>query len=101
MKPVEHGERLIDEALEETFPASDSISPAVGTDRDGPANPDGIEQLDASIAAARENLRQLVEQASTYSGAADEDLSAERIAEQEQRLEELKRQRAQLGPDDF
>jgi hypothetical protein len=56
-----------------------------------------MEELDASIAAARENLRELVAQAATYSGAADEDLSAERIAEQEARLEALKRQRAELA----
>ena len=56
-----------------------------------------IEELDASIAAARENLRELVAQATAYSGAADEELSAERIAEQEARLDALKKQRAELG----
>jgi hypothetical protein len=116
MKPtpplaVEHSERLIDEALEETFPASDSISPAVELDNErsgeadkclqpgvnGEVNRAGIEELDASIAAVRENLRQLVEQAPAYSGAADEDFTLARIAEQEAWLDTLKRQRAQLG----
>jgi len=60
-------------------------------------NREAIEELEASIAAVRENLRELVEQASTYSGAADEELSARRIADQEARLEILLKRRADLG----
>jgi len=60
-------------------------------------NSETIQQLDASIAAARDNLRELVERASTYSGAADDELSAQRIAEQEERLDLLKKRRAELG----
>lgn len=55
-----------------------------------------IAELDRRIAAARENLRELVEQAASYSGAADEDLTARRIAEQEAELERLTRQRDDL-----
>ena len=44
----------------------------------------------------RENLRELVEQAATYSGAADEELSAQRIAEQEAQLDVLTKRRAVL-----
>ena len=60
-------------------------------------NREAIEELDANIAAVRANLRELVEQASTYSGGADEELSARRIAEQEARLDILLKRRADLG----
>jgi hypothetical protein len=59
-------------------------------------NQEAIEELDAAIAAVRENLRELIDQASTYSGAADDDLSEQRIAEQEERLEALKKRRAEF-----
>jgi hypothetical protein len=48
-----------------------------------------LTELDERIAAIRENIRDLVEQAAAYSGAGDEDLTAERIAEQERELAEL------------
>jgi hypothetical protein len=54
-------------------------------------------ELDSRIAAARENIRELVEQAAAYSGAADEDLTSRRIAEQEAELERLTRQRDELS----
>ena len=41
-----------------------------------------IAEIDESLAAVRENLRGLVEQAPAYSGAADEELISRRIAEQ-------------------
>ena len=43
--------------------------------------------IDDQIAVARENLRELIEQAAAYSGAADDDLVAQRIANQEARIE--------------
>ena len=45
--------------------------------------------LGTRIAAVRENLRLLVEQASAFSGAADESRTADRIAEQEALLAAL------------
>jgi hypothetical protein len=54
-------------------------------------------ELDSRIAAVRENIRELVEQAAAYSGAADEDLTSRRIAEQEAELERLTRQRDELS----
>ena len=45
--------------------------------------------IDDQIAVARENLRELIERAAAYSGAADDDLVAQRIAGQEARLELL------------
>jgi len=48
-----------------------------------------LTELDEGIAAIRENLRQLAEQAAADSGAGNEDLNAERIADQEKELAEL------------
>jgi len=50
-------------------------------------------ELDKRIAAIRENLRELTEQAAGYSGAEDEDLAANRIAKQESMLIDLLKQR--------
>jgi hypothetical protein len=61
-----------------------------------PDTPENIVEIDARIAALRENLRELVEQAAAYSGAADEQLTSQRIADQEAELELLTRRRAQL-----
>jgi hypothetical protein len=41
-----------------------------------------IAEIDERLAAVRENLRGLVEQAPAYSGAADDELISRRIAEQ-------------------
>ena len=41
-----------------------------------------LAELDAAIAVVRDNLRELVEQAAAYSGAADETRNADRIAAQ-------------------
>ena len=59
--------------------------------------PLNIAEIDERIAALRENLRELVEQAAAYSGASDEDLASRRIAEQEAELELLTRQRDKLA----
>jgi hypothetical protein len=56
-----------------------------------------IAEIDERIAAVRENLRELVEQAAAYSGAADEELMSRRIAEQEAELELLTKQRDKLS----
>jgi predicted mannosyl-3-phosphoglycerate phosphatase (HAD superfamily) len=48
-----------------------------------------LTELDQRIAAIRENLRELAEQAAADSGAGNEDLNAARIAEQEKALAEL------------
>ena len=53
-----------------------------------------LAELDAAIAVVRDNLRELVEQAAAYSGAADETRNADRIAAQEAKLEELLKKRA-------
>ena len=48
-----------------------------------------LTELDERIAAIRENLDELVEQAAADSSAGVEDLNAARIADQEQELAEL------------
>jgi hypothetical protein len=64
-----------------------------------PAMPDAstLAELDAAIAVVRDNLRELVEQAAAYSGAADEARNADRIAAQEAKLDELLKKRAALA----
>jgi len=48
-----------------------------------------IIEFDERIAMIRENINELVEQAAAYSGAEDENRTADRIAEQEQELAKL------------
>jgi len=53
-------------------------------------------ELDDRIALARDNIRQLTEQAAASSGAGDEARNADRIAEQTAELERLIKQRDAL-----
>ena len=62
-----------------------------------PDIPGSFEEIDERIAAARENLRELVEQAAAYSGAADDELISQRIAEQQAQLDMLTTRRAELA----
>ncbi len=55
-----------------------------------------LSELETRIAATRENIRELIEQAAALSGAADEDRIANRIANQEAKLEALIRERDAL-----
>jgi hypothetical protein len=54
-------------------------------------------ELDDRIAILRNNLRDLVEQAASHSGASDEERMSERIAEQEAKLALLMKQRKELA----
>jgi hypothetical protein len=56
-------------------------------------NAAAVAALDQEIAAVRENIRDLTEQATAYSGAEDDELAAERIAEQEALLAKLLKER--------
>ena len=56
----------------------------------------GLAEVDERLSAIRDNLRDLVEQAAAYSGAAGEELMSERIAEQEAQLEALTKRREEL-----
>ncbi|HEY1780457.1 MAG TPA: hypothetical protein VGG79_08495 [Roseiarcus sp.] len=55
-----------------------------------------VEELDQRIAIVRDNIRELTEQATAFSGAEDETRAADRIADQEQQLAELLKEREQL-----
>ena len=56
-----------------------------------------LAEIDNRIAALRENLRELIEQAAAYSGARDEDFASRRISEQEEELARLMKQRDELA----
>ncbi len=60
------------------------------------ADPNDLAELDQQIAVVRANLRELVEQAAAFSGAADEARMADRIAHQEARLDALLKEREAL-----
>jgi uncharacterized small protein (DUF1192 family) len=55
-----------------------------------------LAELEQRIAIVRDNIRQLIEQAAARSGAADEELASERIAQQTEELERLEKQRDAL-----
>jgi hypothetical protein len=56
-----------------------------------------LAEINGRIAVIRKNLFELTEQAATRSGAADEDLTADRIAEQEANLASLLKERDALS----
>jgi hypothetical protein len=56
-----------------------------------------LADLDERIASVRENLRDLVERGAALSGAADEDLTDTRIAEQQAELQALLERRRKLA----
>jgi len=56
----------------------------------------GLAEIEERITAARENLRELIEQAAAFSGAADEELMSRRIAAQEETLKLLTQQRDEI-----
>ena len=55
-----------------------------------------LPEVEDRIAIVRANIRQLIEQAAAYSGAADESRNADRIAEQEEELKRLLARRDEL-----
>ena len=54
-------------------------------------------ELDERIAAIRENIRDLTEQAAAFSGAGDETRTSDRMAEQELQLAALVKERESLA----
>ena len=58
--------------------------------------PMNLAEIDERLSVVRDNLRELVEQAAAYSGAADEELMNSRIAEQQAELDQLTQQRDAL-----
>jgi hypothetical protein len=55
-----------------------------------------LDELNDRIAIARDNIRQLIEQAAAMSGAGDEARNADRLAKQNQELERLTRLRDEM-----
>ena len=55
-----------------------------------------LADIERRIQLVEDNLRQLVEQAAAYSGAADEERNADRIAEQQAKLDALLKERETL-----
>ena len=55
-----------------------------------------LTELNTAITAIRENIRELIEQAAAYSGAADDERTADRIAHQEAQLAALLKKRDTL-----
>lgn len=54
-------------------------------------------EIDKRIAIVRDNIRQLIEEAAAFTGAADENRIADRIANQEDRLAALLKEREELA----
>ena len=55
-----------------------------------------LPELERRIAIVRDNIRQLIEQAAGFSGAEDEERNADRIAQQQDELDALIKQRDAL-----
>src|SRR4051794_40075806 len=55
-----------------------------------------LAEIENRIAIARDNIRQLIEQAAAFSGANDEERNADRIAEQQDELDRMIQQRDEL-----
>ena len=55
-----------------------------------------LPELEDRIAIARDNIRQLIEQAAGFSGAEDEERNANRLAQQNEELERLIKLRDEL-----
>jgi hypothetical protein len=60
------------------------------------SNGSSLADLEDRIAILRDNIRQLIEQAAAFSGAEDEDRNADRIAQQNEELERLVKERDAL-----
>ena len=60
------------------------------------ADATALADIERRIQLVEDNLRQLVEQAAAYSGAADEERNADRIAEQQAKLDALLKERETL-----
>ena len=56
-----------------------------------------VEELDRRIAIVRDNLRELIEEAAAFSGAANDTLISSRIADQEAELAALLKERDALA----
>lgn len=81
-------------------PRSTMAAPAPPPPPAPAADPALVTELDNRIAIVRANLRELVDQAASSAGAANEELLSQRITEQEAKLASLRKQREELAPDE-
>ncbi len=58
--------------------------------------PMSLEEIERAIQVVEANMRELQEQAAAFSGAADEERMADRINDQQAKLDSLREQRAVL-----
>jgi len=56
-----------------------------------------LQEIDERISIVRDNIRQLIEQAAAFSGAEDEERAANRLAQQNEELDRLLKQREALA----
>ena len=56
-----------------------------------------LAELEERMAIVRDNIRLLIEQAAAYSGAEDEERNADRLAQQNEELDRLTKQRDALS----
>ena len=77
---------------------SRSIEAATSPEENAMSNgsPLSLAEIDERIRIVRDNIRQLIEQAAAMSGAEDEERNANRIAQQNDELERLNKQRDAL-----
>ena len=78
------------------YKGSRSLPLAFGRERKAMTDDATLTELNTRIAAIRENIRELIEQAAAYSGAADQERTADRIADQETQLAALLKKRDAL-----
>ena len=57
------------------------------------SNGPSLEEVERRIQIVEDNLRELVEQAAAFSGATDEERNAQRIADQQEKLDALMKER--------
>jgi hypothetical protein len=60
------------------------------------STPLSLAELEQRMAIVRDNIRQLIEQAAAFSGAEDEDRNADRLAQQQEELDKLIKERDAL-----
>jgi enolase len=62
-----------------------------------PGSQSSLQELDRRIAIVRDNIRQLIEQAAANAGAGDEARNADRLAQQQDELDKLIKERDALA----
>jgi hypothetical protein len=80
-----------------THPTRDGIWSFTRGNTMSNGDPLSLSELEQRVADVRDNIRQLIEQAAAFSGAGDEARNADRLAQQNEELERLTKQRDALA----